>query len=690
MRRLAITRRPASSNLAMILPVRFRRVASGLMMERVRSTAMGAPEVKAAGLCNGFARRTSAVIRPPQMLAIDNIVVRIAGREILSGATANLPAGRRIGLVGRNGAGKTTLFKVILGTLHQDDGNISWPSAWRVGAVAQEAPGTDVSLIDTVLEADQERTRLLAEAEHESDGHRLGDIYHRLDAIDAYTAPARAAEILAGLGFSAEDQLRPCREFSGGWRMRVALAAILFSAPDLLLLDEPTNYLDLEGVLWLENFIQKYRGTILIVSHDRDLLNTACEFILHLERGKLKLYTGGYDTFTATRAAGRAQDMAFAKKQEAARAHMQKFVDRFKASAAKARQAQSRVKMLAKMAMVEVPPDEHVAPIHIPEATAASPPLITMDRASVGYEPGKPILTGLSFRFDPEDRVALLGKNGNGKSTMAKLLAGKLAAMAGEFTPARKLVVGYFAQHQAEELDTSVTPILTLQRLRPKLTLEQVRGQLGGFGFTQDKQQTLVGQLSGGERARLMLALATLDKPNLLILDEPTNHLDIDARGELLSALNDFDGAVVLVSHDRRLIEATADRLLLVANGEVRPFDGDLDDYRRYLLSGDAAPAREPEAKAAKDTARRDGAEKRRQLKPLKDKLEAAEHQIAELNIEIAKCDKSLADPLLFAKDPARGKAVSKKRADAIKKLETLEARWLKIQEEYELAMAEA
>jgi ATP-binding cassette subfamily F protein 3 len=627
------------------------------------------------------------------MLAIDNITVRIAGREILSRATANLPAGRRIGLVGRNGAGKSTLFKVILGQLHQDDGEISVPSSWRVGAVAQEAPGTDTSLLDTVLEADPERLALLAEAEHESDGHRLGDIYHRLEAIDAYTAPSRAAEILAGLGFSAEDQLRPCREFSGGWRMRVALAAILFSAPDLLLLDEPTNYLDLEGVLWLENFIQKYRGTILIVSHDRDLLNTACEFILHLERGKLKLYTGGYDTFMATRAAGRAQDMAFAKKQEAARAHMQKFVDRFKASAAKARQAQSRVKMLAKMAMVEVPPDEHVAPIRIPTATPASPPLVTMDRASVGYEPGKPILTGLSFRFDPEDRVALLGKNGNGKSTMAKLLAGKLQAMSGDFTPARKLVVGYFAQHQAEELNTTITPIQTLQHLRPKLTLEQVRGQLGGFGFAQDKQQTQVGKLSGGERARLMLALATLDKPNLLILDEPTNHLDIDARNELLTALNDFDGAVILVSHDRRLIEATADRLLLVADGHVTPFEGDLDDYRKFLLTGDNTPTRridEPEVKASKEVVRRSNAEKRHSLKPLKDKVSAAEHQVAALTAEIAKLDKSLSDPLLFTNDPAKGSAVSKKRAEAVRKLAAAEKAWLAVSEAYEQAMSES
>jgi ATP-binding cassette subfamily F protein 3 len=626
------------------------------------------------------------------MLAIDNITVRIAGREILKGATANLPAGRRIGLVGRNGAGKSTLFKVILGQLHQDDGEISVPSSWRIGAVAQEAPGTDVSLLDTVLAADPERLTLLSQAEHESDGHLLGEIYHRLEAIDAYTAPSRAAEILAGLGFSADDQLRPCREFSGGWRMRVALAAILFSAPDLLLLDEPTNYLDLEGVLWLENFIQKYRGTVLIVSHDRDLLNTACEFILHLERGKLKLYTGGYDTFVETRAAARANDLAFAKKQDAARAHMQAFVDRFKAKASKARQAQSRMKMLAKLAQVEVPPDEHVAPIHIPVATLASPPLVTMDRASVGYEPGKPVLTNLSFRFDPEDRVALLGKNGNGKSTMAKLLAGKLTAMSGEFTPARKLVVGYFAQHQAEELDTTVTPILTLQRLRPKLTVEQVRNQLGGFGFSQNKQQTLVGQLSGGERARLMLALATLDKPNLLILDEPTNHLDIDARNELLTALNDFDGAVILVSHDRRLIEATADRLLLVSDGHVTPFEGDLDDYRRFLLTGDNAPSqrdlagRAPEPKAKKEEARRSNAEKRHNLKPLKDKVTAAEHQIAALNAELAKLDKSLSDPLLFSKDPAKAASVSKKRAEAARKLEAAEKSWLAASEAYENA----
>ena len=524
------------------------------------------------------------------MLSIDNVTIRIAGREIIAGATANLPMGRRIGLVGRNGAGKSTLLKVILGQLETDGGEISWPRDWKVGAVAQEAPGGADSLLDTVLAADHERDLLLRNAETETEPHALGDIYTRLTDIDAYSAPARAASILAGLGFSDEDQLRPCSEFSGGWRMRVALAAILFASPDLLLLDEPTNYLDLEGVMWLEDFLRRYRGTILIVSHDRDLLNTAAEFILHLEGGKLTLYTGDYNTFVATRTAKRALDAAFAKKQEAARAHMQAFVDRFKAKATKSRQAQSRMKMLAKMQTADLPVDEHVAPIRIPKPVEASPPLISMYGASVGYEPGKPILTHLSMRFDPDDRIALLGKNGNGKSTFAKLLADKLPLMGGELVRARKWVPGYFAQHQLEELDGALTPIETLSHLRRNLPMEKVRAQLGGFGFSSDKAMTKVANLSGGERARLMLALATLDKPNMLILDEPTNHLDIDARTELLNALNDFEGAVILVSHDRRLLEATADRFLLVANGRVEPFDGDLDDYRRFLLSDKNSP----------------------------------------------------------------------------------------------------
>ena len=625
------------------------------------------------------------------MLGIDNLTVRIAGRDILKGASASLPAGRRVGLVGRNGAGKTTLLKVILGQLAPDSGEISTPKSWRIGALAQEAPSGAASLIDTVLAADTERTSLLVRAEHESDPHHIADIHARLHTIDSYSAPARAAEILAGLGFSAEEQLRPCAEFSGGWRMRVALAAVLFAAPDLLLLDEPTNYLDLEGVLWLEEFLRRYRGTVLIVSHDRDLLNTAAEFILHLEHGKLTLYSGGYDKFVETRAQKRTLDAAFAKKQEAARKHLQAFVDRFRYKASKASQAQSRIKMLERLQTVDIPVDEHTAPIRLPEATPASPPLITMDEASVGYEPGKPVLSHLSLRFDSDDRIALLGKNGNGKSTLAKLLAGKLAPMSGGVLRAKKLVPGYFAQHQLEELNGALTPIQTLGHLRPKLTMLELRTQLGGFGFSATKAQTRVAHLSGGERARLMLALATLDKPNLLILDEPTNHLDIDARSELLTALNDFDGAVVLVSHDRRLIETTADRLLLVANGRVAPFDGDLDDYRRFLLASEPVPTTHTasEPKQSKEEARREAARRRHQLKPLKDRIDAAEHQIAALTAEIKKLDAALADPLLFVHDPKKGSSVSKKRAEAVRKLAAAETTWLQVHEEYERAMSE-
>jgi ATP-binding cassette subfamily F protein 3 len=625
------------------------------------------------------------------MLVIDNIIVRIAGREILDGAGATLPAGRRIGLVGRNGAGKSTLLKVILGQLATDQGEVTWPKDWRIGAVAQEAPSGPITLIDTVLAADKERTELLARAEHESDPHGLGDIHARLEAIDAYSAPARGAAILAGLGFSADDQVRPCSEFSGGWRMRVALAAILFSAPDLLLLDEPTNYLDLEGVLWLEDYLKRYRGSVIVVSHDRDLLNNVTEFILHLEYQKLTLYSGNYDTFVATRAMRRANDMAFAKKQDAARKHMQAFVDRFRYKASKARQAQSRIKMLERLQQVEVPPDEFIAPIQLPKPLDASPPLITLDKAAVGYD-GRAVLTNMSLRFDPDDRIALLGKNGNGKSTLAKLLCGKLESMGGEIVRSRKLSAGYFAQHQLDELDGTATPVQTLARHRPKMTETELRTRLGSMGLTGDKALTRVANLSGGERARLMLTLATLDRPNLLILDEPTNHLDIDAREELLVALNDFEGAVILVSHDRRLIEATMDRLLLVADGRVEPFDGDLDDYRRFLLSGENAPMRseEPAPKLSKEELRREAAEKRKSLRPLKEKVEIAEHQIAELNKEIAKYDKALSDPLIFTQDRAKAAAVSKKRAEAQRKLEAAEARWLAANEEYESASTDA
>jgi ATP-binding cassette subfamily F protein 3 len=625
------------------------------------------------------------------MLVIDNLTVRIAGREIIKGASASLPAGRRVGLVGRNGAGKSTLFKAILGELAPDAGEISKPARWRIGQVAQEAPSSDVSLLDTVLAADTERLSLLARAENENDPHEIAHIHARLEAIDAYAAPSRAAAILAGLGFSHDDQLRPCSEFSGGWRMRMALAAILFSAPDLLLLDEPTNYLDLEGVLWLEDYLPRYRGTVVVISHDRDLLDNIAEFILHLEHGELELYTGNYETFVQTRAMRRALDAAFARKQDAARKHMQAFVDRFRYKASKARQAQSRIKMLERLKTVDIPIDEHIAAIRLPKPIGTSPPLIALENVSVGYEPGRPILSHMSLRFDPDDRIALLGKNGNGKSTLAKLLAGKLEAMGGEVLRSRKLIPGYFAQHQLDELDGSLTPVQTLAHFRPKMNQTELRTRLGGMGLVGDKALTKVGLLSGGERARLMLALATLDRPNLLLLDEPTNHLDIDAREELLSALNDYEGAVILISHDRRLIESTMDRLLLVANGGVEPFDGDLDDYRRFLLSGENSPRPREDApmpKISKEDARRESAERRQKLKPLREKVEIAESQIATLTAEIKKYDAALADPLLFVKDPAKGSAISKKRADATRKLAAAEERWLAMNEAYESAMA--
>jgi ATP-binding cassette subfamily F protein 3 len=620
------------------------------------------------------------------MLVIDNVTYRIAGRAILERASTRLPAGRRIGLVGRNGAGKSTLLRLMAGEAAADEGAIEKPASWRVGGVAQEAPGGDESLLETVLAADSERLQLLAQSEGAHDPAQLGEIHARLEAIDAWSAPARAAAILAGLGFSAEEQLRPCREFSGGWRMRVALAAILFAAPDLLLLDEPTNFLDLEGVLWLEQFLRRYRGTVILVSHDRDLLDSAAEFILHLEHGKLTLYSGNYETFVETREARRALDAATAKKQEAARKHMQAFVDRFRYKQTKARQAQSRLKMIARLKPIEIPLDEQIAPIRIPEPVPASPPLLTLENVAVGYAPERPILTHLSLRLDPDDRIALLGKNGNGKSTLAKLLAGRLSAQAGTVTRARKLIIGYFAQHQLDELDGTLTPFETLAQLRRKLSESALRGQLGGFGLSGDKALTPVAQLSGGERARLMLAIATLDSPNLLILDEPTNHLDIDAREELLHALNEFSGAVVLVSHDRRLIEATVDRLLLVAESSARTYDGNLDDYRADLLS----PGSEERPRSASNSnrnLRRERADRRSQLKPLKDKATAAEKQIARLTKEIADIDAVLLRGGPFANDVAGAAGMAKRRAEAARSLSNAEQRWLEAFQAYEDAL---
>ena len=621
------------------------------------------------------------------MLSIENITYRIAGREILSGANAHLPGGRRVGLVGRNGAGKSTLLKLILGDAAPDTGDISHPPGWRIGAVAQEAPGTDDSLIDTVLAADKERLDLLSESECTTDPVRLGEIHARLEAIGAWSAPARAASILAGLGFSAADQQRPCREFSGGWRMRVALAGILFAAPDLLLLDEPTNYLDLEGVLWLEEYLRRYRGTVIIVSHDRDLLDATAEFILHLERGKLALYSGNYEAFVEAREMRRSLDAAVAKKQEAARAHMQAFVDRFRYKQTKARQAQSRLKMLERLKPIEIMIDETVAPIRLPQASPVSPPLLSLERIVAGYHPDNPVLSNVSLRIDPDERMALLGKNGNGKSTFAKLLAGRLGPFAGNLVRAPRLLCGYFAQHQLDELEGSLTPVEVLGRLRPRLPQSELRGKLGGFGLSGDKALTKIGDLSGGERARLMLALAAIDSPNLLILDEPTNHLDIDAREQLLAALNEFNGAVVLVSHDRRLLEATIDRLLIVADGTVRNFDGDLEDYRKTVLASDTQADESAQTESRRNQ-RRESAARRRELKPLKDMALAAEQKIADLTKNIADIDATLSQPGIFARDPAKAAELARTRTNHVRALTEAETRWVDATQAYEDALA--
>jgi ATP-binding cassette subfamily F protein 3 len=628
------------------------------------------------------------------MLSIDNVTVRIAGRAILEGASAVIPAGRRVGLVGRNGAGKTTLMNLILGHRHADDGEVEVTRSWRIGAVAQEAPSSDVSLIETVLSANRERLDLLASVESETDPLLLSEIHARLDAIDAYRAPSRAARILAGLGFSESDQQRPCREFSGGWRMRVALAGVLFSEPELLLLDEPTNYLDLEGTLWLEDYLRRYRGTVLLVSHDRDLLNRVVDSILHLERGKLTLYSGSYDIFARTRAERRSLDTARRAKQIAERERMQAFIDRFRAKASKAKQAQSRVKMLERMEPIADVVDEYSVPILLPKPQPAAPPLFSFENVSVGYVPGKPVLSRLYLRVDPDDRIALLGRNGNGKSTLAKLFAGRLRHEGGELIRARKLVTGYFAQHQLDELDGTKTAVETLSVHKPLFDDTTLRTQLGGFGFSGDKADTLVGQLSGGERARLMLAIATLEKPNLLVLDEPTNHLDMDAREHLLAALNDYEGAVILVSHDRRLIEACADRLLLVADGRAVPYEGDLDEYTRLVLTrasetGDTGRKGSETKSVSKADLRREAAQQREALKPLKRKVEAAEAEIAKLLKQIEEVDAALAAPGLFVKEVAKGEALSKQRAEFLRAMAAAEERWMHAAEAYEAASAE-
>ena len=631
------------------------------------------------------------------MLHFNDLIYRIEGRVILDKATAGIPAGHKVGLVGRNGSGKTTLLRLIAGEIHPDDGGVSYPKTAKLGIVAQEAPGGPDTLIDWVLAADTERASLLAEAETATDPHRIAHIHTRLADIDAHSAPARASTILAGVGFDEDAQQRPCSEFSGGWRMRVALAAILFLQPDILLLDEPTNYLDLEGTVWLENYLKTYPHTVLMVSHDRDLLNRAVGHILNLERGKLTLYAGGYDDYEEAKRERQRLDLKMNKKMEDQRKHMQAFVDRFRYKASKARQAQSRLKMLEKLQPIAEFASERVAPFVFPNPVKKlSNPMIRLDEAVAGYTEGVPILSDLNLRIDQDDRIGLLGQNGNGKSTLAKLISGRLDPLAGYRRASDKMTVGFFAQHQMDDLPERMTPFDHMIKLLPEGTEAQRRARLGHIGFGADKADTQAQYLSGGEKARLLFAIATFHAPHLLILDEPTNHLDVDAREALVMALNDFEGAVILISHDRHLLEASVDRLWVVRGGKVTNYDGDMAQYRRECLderSGRKRDKGKSESKAAESAAsreeqRRAAAGRRADVAPLKKAVTAAEKKIADLQARIAGYDAKLGDDALYTRDPAKAATLSKERGQLTKDLEVAEAAWLEATEAYEAAIA--
>lgn len=593
-------------------------------------------------------------------------------------ASVSVPAGHKVGIVGRNGAGKTTLYKLILGELESDDGKIRIRKSARVGQVAQEAPGGPETLLETVLASHAELAALQHEAENCKDPNKIAAIHERLQDIGAYEAEARAASILSGLGFNDQEQNRPCSEFSGGWRMRVALACTLFIQPDLLLLDEPTNYLDLEGVLWLENFIRTYPFTVLIISHDRDLLNSSTNGIVHLEQKKLSFYGGNFDKFEKTYREQKELQRAAIKKQTLEREHIQKYIDRFRYKASKAKQAQSRIKMLERMEPLAALAEENTVEFNFPNPTELAPPLITMEKLAVGYEKGKPILKNLSMRIDMDDRIALLGQNGNGKSTFAKLLSNRLKPMDGEIVRSRKLAIGYFAQHQQDELDPNGTPLSHLRLLMKGKTETQVRARLGGFGFGVDKAMNTISTLSGGEKARLLFALMSFHAPQLIILDEPTNHLDMDSRQSLIHAINDYEGAVILISHDSYLVEACADKIMVVENGGVHDFDGDLDDYKSLILTRKTGVKK-------KDKAAPKSKETTHDKSKYKAELKEAEAEVDRLTKEIKKYNKALNNPKLYNQsDPSAKKALkqfTREKAVLTVQLEKAEETWLSLEE---------
>ena len=615
------------------------------------------------------------------VLSLENVSYSIAGRNLLERASLMVDPGRRIGLIGRNGAGKSTLLKLIAGEISADGGSIRFGQRVRLGYVAQEAPSVDITPLEVVLKADLERAALLAEAEDPKTApERIAEIHDRLVTIEADAAPARAASILSGLGFSTEWQTRPMSSFSGGWRMRVALAAVLFAAPDLLLLDEPTNHLDLEATLWLEQYLAKFPGAVLLVSHDRQLLDRAVEAIAHLDGGKLTLTPGGFAEYIRIKTEKALQLGRAAERAAEQRAHMQKFVDRFRASATKAKQAQSRIKAIERMPQIESVVEDKVTRFSFPEPNKLAPPMLSLDNVDIGYD-GKAVLSGVSLRVDMEDRIALLGTNGNGKSTLAKFLAGRLAPLAGLQFRTGNLRVGYFAQHQEEDLVMTETPYEHLSRALPKATPPQVRAQAARFGLDADRVNTKVGAMSGGEKARLLLALATRDAPHLLILDEPTNHLDIDARDALVRALADFEGAVLLISHDPYLVDLVADRLLLVANGKVTALEGDLASYAASVTEGSTSSgggSRDHSRENSRKNAKQEKAEARSRTAPLRQAVKDAELRLAKLNAERALLEKKLADPGIYTAGKAKDLTYINQRIAAIKReTDRAEQDWL-------------
>ncbi len=630
------------------------------------------------------------------LLTITGVTIRMAGRTLLNQADLTVDPGRRIGLVGRNGAGKSTLFKAITGTLALDGGDIRLSARARMAQVKQEAPSGPQSLLETVLEGDEERSALMAEADDPTtEGMRLAEVHDRLHAIGADAAPARAATILAGLGFDAATQARPVDEFSGGWRMRVALATALFANPDLLLLDEPTNHLDLEATLWLETWLAKFPGACLLISHDRGLLDRCVDSIAHLDQQKISLTPGGYDEFVRIRTERAMQQNKMAEKVSDQKAHLQAFVDRFRASAAKAKQAQARIKAIAKLPQIESVIEDSVSKFNFPEPAQMSPPILSMQGVSCGYD-GRAILSNVSLRIDMNDRIALLGANGNGKSTLAKLVAGRMETMAGEMRRGPKLRVGYFAQHQEEELIDYETPIDHMQRAMPQATLQQVRGQLARFGLDADRASNRISGCSGGEKARLLLALATRDAPQLLILDEPTNHLDIDAKDAMVRALDTFSGAVLLITHDPNLVEMVADQLWLVADGTVKTYDGDMDEYRVFLAERariTGRPAGRGDATGMQGQNKRDkkkgGGEAKSVLAPLKKQAKTAEEKLAKLGEEYKKVEAQLANPAMYQPHRMPDLISAKTRLSDLKReIKSAEADWLEAAEALEAASA--